>query len=325
MSSSGGGLFGGGGGGSSTGAFSFGAAAPATPAKTDGAPAFSFGGSSSSTSTSGSTSTSDGAGPAKSPKPSSFSFGGGADSSNKAASGSASSALAPADNSKAQASKEQSAAAADAGAAKLHLNGLTVEQIVTKWNLTLQQHVASFESAAEQVKRRDALLLENQKRVTELAKEAQMLRSSYTELRTDLDSVCELQVDLHSSLEQLERELDHLEAAHPQWFDGQAERQRQQAYDKAEQLTRQMDVMANQMRDAVTKINRQQEAAATGGAEQQPGFESVVMEVLNKHYLSLEWLDKTTQLLSTDVALASRQVSRLQASAQARAASLYHR
>jgi nuclear pore complex protein Nup62 len=103
---------------------------------------------------------------------------------------------------------------ADEAAAGLELNGLTVEQIITKWHATLQEHVDEFSEATERVRQRDVLLLENQKRITTLAKEAQLLKGAHTELRSHLETVSELQYDLHTSLEQLESELDDLEREH---------------------------------------------------------------------------------------------------------------
>ena len=99
-----------------------------------------------------------------------------------------------------------------ATAAALELNGKSIEEIVTTWQDTLQRHVDQFVTAALAVRKRDNDMLENQKRITQLAKDAQILKQEHTELRWNLDTVTELQYDLHTSLEQVSVGLEWIEA-----------------------------------------------------------------------------------------------------------------
>lgn len=179
-------------------------------------------------------------------------------------------------------------------AAALELNGLTIEEIVTKWSKALQVHVDKFQDAAEQVRARDVVLLENQKSITRLAKEAQVLKASHAELRSQLDMVSELLFDLHAALEQLEGELGALEKQQPGAQDS-ADAQRGEAYDLAVRMDAEVEALQAHVRGVVEQLNR-----ARG-----PGSSSVALRILNNNHTSLEWLDKATLDLRSEIALAS--------------------
>ena len=199
------------------------------------------------------------------------------------------------------------------GPAKLQLNGSSIEGIVTEWNQILQSDIDAFAKAAEQVKRRDYLLLENQKRITELAKEAQILKQNYDGLKSDLFSVSELQVDLHASLENLERELDNLESSTAGNAHEHADLQRQEAYQRSAELENQLNVMSGQMKDVVERLNKNYPSSTD-----KESCESIAFQILNKHYLSLEWLEKSSMQLTHEITNTSRQIQRAQANSQAR-------
>ena len=180
-------------------------------------------------------------------------------------------------------------------AAALELNGLTIEEIVTKWSKALQVHVDKFQDAAEQVRARDVVLLENQKSITRLAKEAQVLKASHAELRSQLDMVSELLFDLHAALEQLEGELGALEKQQPGAQDS-ADAQRGEAYDLAVRMDAEVEALQAHVRGIVEQLNRVR-GPGTGS--------SVALRILNNNHTSLEWLDKATLDLRSEIALAS--------------------
>lgn len=60
--------------------------------------------------------------------------------------------------------------------AKLELNGLSVEKIIALWHDKLQVHLDVFADTAQRVRERDVVLIENQTKITELAKKAQLLK-----------------------------------------------------------------------------------------------------------------------------------------------------
>jgi nuclear pore complex protein Nup62 len=190
--------------------------------------------------------------------------------------------------------------------AALQLNNLTIEDIVTKWNQTLQVHIDKFQDAAEQVRMRDVVLLENQKTITRLAKEAQVLKASHAELRSQLDMVSELLFDLHSALDQLEQELAELEKAQPVSMDN-ADLDRKEAYELADRMDREIDVLSTHMRDIVEQLNRAREASDKQDKTKGLG---VALRILNSNHTSLEWLDKATAELRAEIALASGLLNR---------------
>ena len=86
--------------------------------------------------------------------------------------------------------------------------------IVRDWNNTLQSHIDKFTTAVGKVKERDVLLLQNQKKITELARQTQMLKNAHGEIGSNLDAIFKLQEDQHRSLDELETRLDELERRH---------------------------------------------------------------------------------------------------------------
>jgi len=200
------------------------------------------------------------------------------------------------------------------------LTGLTIGNIISEWEKSLEGHIDNFGKAVEQVKRRDMLLLENQKRITKLAKEARVLKTVHTGLQRDLETVSASQLDLENSLKLLEQDLDQLESSHQYDIDRNADDARKEAYEKAENLTLKMDSMGEQMKQVVEKLNRTQESR-TG--DESP--ESVVMKILNKHFISLEWLQRSAKRLTTEISTTSRLVARSHSTTQANTAYLSHR
>jgi len=184
------------------------------------------------------------------------------------------------------------------------------------WHEKLQTHVDQFAQASEQVRRRDVALLENQKRITQLAKDAQILRTEHTELRWNLDTVTELQYDLHTSLEQLEQELDALECSQLNVADNDSDMKRQDAYEKASNINFQLHQMSTEIKDIVEKLNNTYQSQAQADTDSPA---NVVLQILNKHHLSLEFLDQGTVRLAKEIHDTSKHLRVLQTQMQANA------
>ena len=171
--------------------------------------------------------------------------------------------------------------------ASLELNGLSIEQIVGSWHNNLQTHVELFSDAANTIRARDQVLLTNEKNIIRLAKEAQTLKQTHYELRSQLETISDLHYDLHTSLEQLESHLNTLENEQKISgnFDKNADQERADAYQMANNVNQQLNMVSGQLKEIVEQLNTSYE---TELEENTPS--NMILKILNKHYLSLEAL-----------------------------------
>lgn len=200
-------------------------------------------------------------------------------------------------------------------AAALELNGLTIDAVISKWHEALQVHVDQFHLAAGRVLQGDIVLLENQKTISHLAKEAQLLRAAHSELRSELELVSELMFDLHAALEQLEKDIAALEKERgPEAGGENADAERIEAYELAGKLEREIEDLGTKFQDLVAKINRSSRlglssttgnelalATTNGGQQSSHASASLVLRILNQHFTALEWLDRSAHDLQADV------------------------
>lgn len=121
-----------------------------------------------------------------------------------------------------------------------------------------------------------------------------------------MDTVTELQYDLHTSLEQLEQELDALECSHIDIVDTDSDLKRQDAYEKVSNVNFQLHQMSTEIKDVVEKLNNSYQTQTDKDAP-----ENVVLQILNKHNLSLEWLDQGTIRLAKEIHDTSKHLSHI--------------
>ena len=149
--------------------------------------------------------------------------------------------------------------------------------IVRDWNNTLQSHIDKFTTAVGKVKERDVLLLQNQKKITELARQTQMLKNAHGEIGSNLDAIFKLQEDQHRSLDELETRLDELERRHGGSAAASSssssshqhnlslsvysehsmdDSERRGAYELAEHINAQLGAVGDSLKDIVERLNR---------------------------------------------------------------------
>jgi F0F1-type ATP synthase membrane subunit b/b' len=184
------------------------------------------------------------------------------------------------------------------GMLQMNLEGLTIEQIIYKWNQCIQSHVDRFQDVSGRVRKRDLELLETQKAIMRLTKNGRVLKAAHDELSYELDSIFELYEDVETALEELEKNLSELEAQTRETTygssvgaDEHAEQERKAAYELADELDMQMNQIESEVKRVVDNLN------ARVNLTKIPPSSATVLQMLNKQQSSLEWIDRETEEL----------------------------
>lgn len=178
----------------------------------------------------------------------------------------------------------------------IDLNGLSIEDIISKWHEKLAKHLDLFQKTADKVRERDLVLFKNQMRITDLAKEAQLLKAEQDELQWKLDSIDELQSELGGSLDQIEKELVTLDAKKPKVYNEEIYGGREAAYDTIAKVNMKLNEVeervdgANSTLDSLLEIKFPDNGKMTN-----------VLEAIQKNQASLDYLEKLTSSLELEV------------------------
>ncbi|KDO15930.1 hypothetical protein SPRG_18530, partial [Saprolegnia parasitica CBS 223.65] len=265
--------------------FSFGdAAKTATPAATPAATGFSFGDAAKTPATT----------EAKAPA-TSFSFGAtaekAADDKPAAASFSFGDAKTTTD-----AAKPADASAAATTALPAEYKDKTVEDIINMWSEQLENHAMAFTNEAVRVSHWDAELMENQKKLGDLAIDVRRLQMAQKELNANLDTISAYQLELDATLETLESSVDKLFENHRQIPDT-ADIERERGLQLSVDIDNQLTMMSTALKETIDRLNQsqaQEDESANPMAQ--------ILKVLNVHHNSLVWIDGNATKLATDMA-----------------------
>lgn len=180
--------------------------------------------------------------------------------------------------------------------AALDLNGLSIERIIARWHEKLDNHLDLFSKTADKVRERDLLLFKNQSKITYLAKQAQLLKAEQDELQWNLDSVSELQSELHYSIDQLEKELEQLSMKKPSVFNQDAAEARKEAYETVSTINSKLHNLHEDIQGTNDTLNSLQEVKIpeTGGVGE-------VLGAMQKHQLSLDYLSTLASDLEVEL------------------------
>lgn len=187
-----------------------------------------------------------------------------------------------------------------AAAASVELKGLTVDKILFKWRETLQDHTDRFQKATIKVQERDLVLLNSQKHLTKLAQEGRVLKETHSELLVQLDNVYSLFSDLETGLTSMETDLAALEAKTSVGettakYDKDADAEREAAYRLGEQLDKQTIKVEQDLKAVIGRLNQGR------GGEYKRTTNADVLQQLNRHQASMEWIDNETKTLELEL------------------------
>jgi hypothetical protein len=98
-----------------------------------------------------------------------------------------------------------------------------------------------------------------------------------------------------------------------------ADLEREQAYDMVGKVFAELNLVDKTTRDVIEQLNQSQ-AARLGDTNDSPA--AIMLQVMNKHHLSLEWLNHASHDLNAELQFASQQLSRVYSQTRVRGAGL---
>eukprot|EP00924_Labyrinthula_sp_SR-Ha-C_P008849 snap_masked-scaffold_2-processed-gene-4.23-mRNA-1 protein AED:1.00 eAED:1.00 QI:0/-1/0/0/-1/1/1/0/444 len=177
------------------------------------------------------------------------------------------------------------------------LHGLSVEEILLQWKEKLTKHVELFAKASEEVKERELKIVRNEEKIAEVGRQAQIAKSEHKEVQWKLDSVLELQADLNSTLDDLEKEMEELEiekARSRPIYDERMEMRRREMYESVGDLDSKLTSMEVELGE-IKKV--------LGETTQSKGFgkKMPIADILKKQQMSMNWLRDGTSRLFREI------------------------
>lgn len=177
-----------------------------------------------------------------------------------------------------------------------------MEEILNRWNQELEQDVAYFTNLAVQVGRWDRQLLETGDKILTLHGEVQKVQVQQKELDSNLVMIESQQNDLQSMLDGIEKQVQSLYNSDSPNFTS-ADEERSNAYQLAEDVTRQLDQMSGTLKDMINKLNTSYESSVDPNNKI-----TQIVQILNVHLGALHWIDQQTSELQQNIQVASKQL-----------------
>lgn len=168
------------------------------------------------------------------------------------------------------------------------------------WSEQLESNADTFTKEAVKVSFWDSELMENQKKLGDLAGDVRRIQVAQKELDTNLDTVSEYQKELKGTLEQLEKSVDEIFEKQNQ-SPTPADQEREKSLKLAIDIDDQLNTMTDSLKEIVEKLNESQNASP-----EDDNPVSKVLQILNVHYNSLQWVENSADHISKDITELSR-------------------
>ncbi|KAJ2000848.1 FG-nucleoporin nsp1 [Coemansia thaxteri] len=198
------------------------------------------------------------------------------------------------------------------------LRGKTLEEIVQMWTLELTTQTRAFHTQASTVSYWDRALVQQGKRITELYEATMAVEAEQAALDQSLENMEGQQNALQNLLDSYEGRVQDIvrkTTTRPAGSKGvamTADEERDHVYSSAERLNTQLDELARRLTALVEDVNcisNADSAAGAGDGEGQRGAAdpfAQIVQILNSHLTSLEWVDSQTTQLQERVKNAQR-------------------
>jgi len=179
-----------------------------------------------------------------------------------------------------------------------------VNQILNEWESKLEDHVNGYIQHGAQIRHWDQKLFENQSSIRSLQREVSNLQNSQRAFNTDLERIRAQQINLGAIIESLEKDLKATPAlgvgAHSDYglqrhFGGQNEKNvtREGVYGLAETIDQNLNTLNERLQAKISELNRSNQAFKDNKHPLTP-----VVDILNNHLASLNWIDNKTNIIS---------------------------
>eukprot|EP01083_Nonionella_stella_P296845 1008318_1 len=196
----------------------------------------------------------------------------------------------------------------------LRLNDYSVDQILRLWEGELEDHVNSYIQHGAQIRHWDKKLFDNSSSIIELQKEVASLVDTQCGFNIELEKIRGQQQNLNSIIEELEKTLgttpNHtntiqcdqdnnmvsmLHTSHNVLNNtNDINLNRNDVYSMAETIDSNLTSLNERLQIKINQLNQSNQAFV--GSKQHPL--SPVLEILNNHMASLNWIDDKTQQIS---------------------------
>ncbi|UIZ24898.1 hypothetical protein KXD40_006759 [Peronospora effusa] len=180
--------------------------------------------------------------------------------------------------------------------------GRTIEDIINAWSEQLERNADTFTTEAVKVSEWDSDLMDSQKKLGDIAGDVRRIQVAQNELDTNLDTIFAYQMELKSTLEQLEKSVDKMYESQNQ-MPVTADIEREKTLQLSVDVDDQLNSMTTTLKETVEKLNKAQDDVAD---ENNPMVQ--IMKVLNVHHNSLQWIEGTSGRINSEIAQLSRKL-----------------
>ncbi|KAJ2158077.1 FG-nucleoporin nsp1 [Coemansia sp. RSA 552] len=198
------------------------------------------------------------------------------------------------------------------------LRGKTLEEIAQMWTTELTTQTRAFHTQASTVAYWDRALVQQGKRITELYEATMAVEGEQAALDQSLEHMEGQQASLLSLLDTYEGRVQDIvhkttsQAPSKRGVAMSADQERDHVYSSAERLNQQLDELARRLTTLVEDVNSI--SAGSGGdsdqqQQQQKGTADPfgqIVQILNAHLTSMEWIDSQTAQLQDRLKTAQR-------------------
>lgn len=180
--------------------------------------------------------------------------------------------------------------------------GRTIEDITNAWSEQLERNADTFTTEAVKVSKWDNDLMDSQRKLGDIASDVRRIQVAQNELDTNLDTIFAYQMELKSTLEQLEKSVDKMYESQDQ-MPVAADIEREQTLQLSVDIDDQLNSMTTTLKETVEKLNKAQDEVTD---EKNPMVQ--ILKVLNVHHNSLEWIESSAGQLSSEIGQLSRKL-----------------
>ncbi|KAF8930160.1 FG-nucleoporin nsp1 [Dissophora ornata] len=190
------------------------------------------------------------------------------------------------------------------------LRNKSMDEILLQWSKQLDEHTKAFRTQAEKISQWDRKLFSNGHQISQLYQMTVETEGTQKTIDQNLDYIDSQQQELSGILDLYEDQVQKLFEKDATTAGVNAnglrpvDEQREQTYSLAENLNKQLDDMSLNLTSMIEEINQ---TAPKGDGESSDPIGQIV-QILNAHLTSLQWIDDTTTSLQSKV----QDVGRLQ-------------
>ncbi|KAJ1899380.1 FG-nucleoporin nsp1 [Kickxella alabastrina] len=190
------------------------------------------------------------------------------------------------------------------------LQNKTVEEIARMWTQELTEQTRKFHTQANTVSYWDRALVQQGKRITELYEATMSVESEQAALDQSLEHMESQQKALEDLLNSYEGRVQDIVSKTKPAASGtkgmmSADEERDHVYSSAERLNMQLDEIARRLTTLVEDVNGISNANTEAEGQRGDPFAQIV-QILNAHLTSLEWVDSQTEALQERVKTAQK-------------------